>query len=90
LIAVPNIVTVVSVIAGVTTSFKPAVCVGVVVTDPTVNPAPVIVELAVALAVPFSYCRLSSFSFRLWTFIVVNCHVMLPYLLGQPKYRLRA
>jgi hypothetical protein len=90
LIAVPRRVTVSSVRAGVTTSFKPAVCVGVVVTEPTTKPALVIVVLAVALAVPCSYCRLSSFSFRLWTFIVVNCHVMLPYLLGQPMYQLRA
>ena len=90
MIVVPKIATVVSVIAGVTTSFRPEFCVGVVVTDPTTKPAPVIVELAVALAVPFSYCRLSSFSFRLWTFAIISCHVTLPYLLKQPMYQLRA
>jgi len=44
---------VVSVKAGVTTSFNELFVVGVVVTDPTVKPAVVIVVFALDLVVPF-------------------------------------
>jgi hypothetical protein len=60
---------------------------GTGVTFPTVNPAAVIVALAVALSVPGSYCWLRSFSILLLTSIIG--HITLPSLLEQPMYQLR-
>lgn len=57
---------------------------GVSVTVPTTKPALVIVVFASALAVPCSYCRLSFFSFRLWTFAIISCHIMRSNLLVPP------
>jgi hypothetical protein len=51
---------------------------------PTTNPAEVIAVLAAESAVPCSYCRLSFFSFRLWTFTISSCHIMRSNLLRLP------
>ena len=85
--AVPSGVTAVSVKAVLPCFKVAALSVAVSTGVPTVKPAAVIVALAVESAVPCCYSRLSSFSILLFT--IIDCHIMLPYLLEQPMYLLR-
>jgi hypothetical protein len=84
---VPNGVTAVSVTAVLTWFRMAGLAVAVSAGVPTVKPAAVMVVLAAESATPRSYCRFRGFSFLF--FAIILCHIMLPYLLGQPKYQLR-